>query len=334
MREHLSLAELERFDPRAPRNKVERRFCCPLCGGNKTISPEHRSVAANVNTGQWMCHRCQQSGLLKEYWKEQPQNLPYRAQVQQRKQAVLRQFFAVSPTPVKQPTHHSKEEQQKVDRIRSRYEEWVKAFPGSPAEKYMITRGIPRELALATGCGYAASWGHWEQQGGEWNMVGADRRVIFPVHDRDGNLVSISARAIDSNYFGAKVVSRGQKKMGVFNGCGGLKADIVIITEAPIDSLSLSLAGYPSIAMIGTSWPDWLWLRCSFRTVGIATDADEAGDEAAKKLTKMLAPLGSRCVRLRPDGGKDWNEVLVKAGVEALISQVSTLLCPSKNNKG
>jgi hypothetical protein len=39
----LELADLERFDGRAPAGRVERRFCCPNCGGDKPLDAAHRS---------------------------------------------------------------------------------------------------------------------------------------------------------------------------------------------------------------------------------------------------------------------------------------------------
>lgn len=50
----------------------------------------------------------------------------------------------------------------------------------------------------------------------------------------------------------------------------------------------------------------------------LATDADEAGDGAAVKLGRELASFGARCQRLRPEGAKDWNELLLKWGQPAL----------------
>lgn len=49
----------------------------------------------------------------------------------------------------------------------------------------------------------------------------------------------------------------------------------------------------------------------------IATDADEAGDEAASRITAQCGSYGSDVARLRPAGGcKDWNDVVQRHGAE------------------
>jgi DNA primase len=99
-----------------------------------------------------------------------------------------------------------------------------------------------------------------------------------------------------------------------------------MICEAPIDALSLELAGFPAIAVIGTSWPDWLPRHCAFHKVGIAFDADEAGDTADGKVTAELATWGARAVRLRPVAGKDWNETLINCGADKLATLLNSLI--------
>lgn len=91
----------------------------------------------------------------------------------------------------------------------------------------------------------------------------------------------------------------------------------LIVAEAPLDALSLAEAGYPAVALCGTDEPAWLHRICAFRRVLLAFDADEAGDRAGERLAPLLSSFGAKCERLRPEGGKDWNEVL-QAGREAL----------------
>jgi hypothetical protein len=69
----MSLADLERFDPRAPDGgKRERRFCCPACGTEKPVDQKHRSMAVNTATGLFTCHRCQAEGKLSEWFEDRP----------------------------------------------------------------------------------------------------------------------------------------------------------------------------------------------------------------------------------------------------------------------
>jgi hypothetical protein len=80
--------------------------------------------------------------------------------------------------------------------------------------------------------------------------------------------------------------------------------------EAPIDALSLWAYGVPSIALIGTTGPEWLPSALAFKKVLVATDDDEAGDEAAAKLDADLSSRGARTYRFRPEVVKDWSELL------------------------
>lgn len=323
MKEHLSLAELEKFDHRAPRNKTERRFCCPFCGTGKTISQDHRSLAVNTSSGVWICHRCSRNGLLKEYWKELSDksydfNKNERSSnFKKRKQVLKQEFFQVNQTLCKPETFPT-EGQQKLEKLREKYDCWVEDFAGSEASHYLEGRGIAEAIAGEAGCGYASNWQHWEKVENEgWNLIGTDKRVVFPIRDRQNNLIAVSARAIDGDFLGSKAITVGKKSLGVFSTPNAVGSSRAIIVEAPIDALSLKVIGFDAIAVIGTSWPDWLWLDCAFRRVGIGFDADDAGDIAAKKMVVEFSQSGSVCIRLRPTGGKDWNEVLVTQGILA-----------------
>lgn len=101
------------------------------------------------------------------------------------------------------------------------------------------------------------------------------------------------------------------------------KGSPVIITEAPIDALAA--CGFPSLALCGKSgWPSWLPVKCAFKNVVIAFDADDAGEEGAAKLAPVLESLGAKVRRLVPEDRpedekvKDWNQMLEGWGRERL----------------
>jgi hypothetical protein len=185
---------------------------------------------------------------------------------------------------------------------------------GTPGAAYLEGRGIPADLATAAGVLFANSWGK--------DIRGA---VVFSVFGVTGDPIAAQGRAIE----GSGKQTRGPLKLGIFYTPGALDADTVAICEAPIDALSLAAAGLPSIAMCGCSGiPAWLSSRLSTaarpgysRTVYTATDADEAGDEAALKLADLLTLCTVK--RLRPAGAKDWNELLTTHGLDELQQQVT-----------
>jgi hypothetical protein len=307
----LSLAELEAFGPSSRGGGAERRFCCPLddCA-DMPRDAEHRNLGANMETGTWQCFRCGARGKLVEYWAPRPGR--------RERLATLREAFGLAQP---ETTARAAPERQAWKR---RLEE-VRPLLGSPAADYLRSRGIEPDLAALAGVGYVEAWRHWEKRDGPWELLGADRRVTFPLTSHAGELVAISARAIDQDSLGPKVDTRGDKSAGVFATPGARWADPLVICEAPIDALSLALAGYPALALCGTTGPDWLRSPAAFRTVLLATDADEAGDRAAGEIAATLT-LRSKVYRLRPPVAKDWNDELLHLGADGVRALVAAAI--------
>jgi len=281
----LALADLEMFDPTAPAGKVERDFCCPLPGcDGKSVNVAHRSLSVNSVTGRWTCHRCHASGTLREHW--QPRKEFPRA-------AVLR-AFRVKPPVARQPAPPLPQAWMPA---------MVDAVPleGTWGARYLEGRGISCALATAAGVRYSSNWY-------------GQSAVLFPVLDRLGRMVGVNGRHINPTVT-PKTRSAGKISGGVFQTTGALDAEQLVITEAPIDALSLATVGIPAVALCGTHAPEWL--QIGFRRVVLAFDTDEAGDQAAAALRPILESFGIRVERWRPPVGKDWNEALM---VSALFS--------------
>jgi hypothetical protein len=78
----LARADLERFDPQAPRRRGRYRVCCPLCGAGKPVDAAHRSLTVtNDADGLWYCHRCALGGQLREHWPERERSADRRQRV-------------------------------------------------------------------------------------------------------------------------------------------------------------------------------------------------------------------------------------------------------------
>jgi 5S rRNA maturation endonuclease (ribonuclease M5) len=316
----LSLADLESYDAGANRSGSERRFLCPFCGAGKPRDNEHRSFAVNTDTGAYICHRCREKGLIKEKWSKSDLS-PRRA----RTSMALARVFAVGPMPSpaleqkKALQGHCKQSQTKIERLQTKMKAFQKAFDLSPALAYLQTRGITEETAKAFGCGYAAAWEHWEKdQAGNWQLLGTDRRVVFPVTNRQGEVVAFHGRAIDDFYIGSPKISKGDKSLGLFQTPDALESDVVAIVEGPVDAMALFQCGMTAVALIGTSAGDWLQSALAFSRVFAGTDADDAGDESAQTLIADFRSRGARAVRLRPVDCNDWAEFLETRGAKAL----------------
>jgi hypothetical protein len=291
----LTLAELESFDPQAPPSRGnERRFCCPLpeCAG-KPRDTAHRSLCVNVSTGQWLCNRCHNVGILGEFKEtREPEPRLYAP-------STRRVQF---PAPEKPP-------------VLTR--EWMaelrdlKPLAGTPGEGYLSGRAIPTDLAHSAGVRFAPGW------------YGRPA-VVFPVRSRDGALVATAGRYIDDK--APKTRDAGHKTAGCFATPGAWAADPLILCEGPADALSLHLAGYPAVALLGCNLSDVVAWSCALRRVAVALDADAAGDAASAKLLAALDVRGARAFRVRPPDGRDWNDLLREWGSETLASMLAITL--------
>jgi DNA primase len=321
MNQTLSLADLESYDTHAKRTGNEWRFLCPLCGDGKARDENHRSFALNKSSGAYQCFRCKSKGLLKDNWEPKTAK-PRKA----RTAAALARAFSVEaiPSPAYKQKTASETDQQKakveLDRLKSKMKLWQAAFAGSPAQDYLQKRGIDPATAKAFGCGYAERFEHWKKNGSEWEFIGADRRVVFPMTDADGEFIALHGRAIDARHSGSPKISKGDKSLGVFQTAGALESEIVAIVEGPIDAMALHQCGMPAAAIVGTSADGWLTSELAFRKVFVATDNDEAGNDAAEKLIADFRSFGARAFRLCPADVNDWGEYLERHGSDALIT--------------
>lgn len=325
----LTVAELEAFDPAAAPGGAKRRFCCPLpdspCAG-KPVDAAHRSLEVQTGSGLWRCYRCGAFGRLREFWPRRESG-----------RAAARRAFGLS-TPARAPAggvacapiwggcpsgHGSAAAggasasaggapggapaaaPAPVD-WRAAYAAALPLAAMAAARSYLAARGIPEAVAVAAAAGVRAT-ARWYGR----------LALLFAIRDRAGELVAVSGRYLDGRA-DPKVRTGGAKGVGVFATPGALASDPIIITEAPLDALSLAVCGAPAVALCGTSWPEWLPGHCAFRRVALATDADPAGDAAAAHLAVSLWSFGARTERWRPDGGKDWNELLQARGAAPL----------------
>ncbi len=324
----LSLQELEEFDPDASSSAAERRFLCPLCGNGKPKDSAHRSLCVNAKSGAWLCHRCSEKGKLSEWKDEKPTDF------RESRRRKLRNAFALDELSSSVSAH--------ADTIQIKGENenpllevsacadtpgstlaWrsslksLHPLQGTPGEAYLQSRGIAAEIAHSSGVRFSPSW------------FGRPA-TIFPIRGSEGILVAAQGRYVGEGR-GPKVRTAGEKKAGVFVTAGFWqyvqRGAPLIICEAPIDALSFALCGFPAMALCGKDgWPDWLPIKCAFKSVALAFDADDAGDAGAEKLSQVLVALGAKPFRLRPEGSKDWNEILSKSGYVVLHEWLVTHL--------
>jgi hypothetical protein len=205
---NLSLDDLMSYDPR-PKNRLdERRFLCPLCGHTKRRDDSHRSLSVEKKTGAWICHRCKAKGLLREFWKERPIGIK---SLRGKTSTAVAKAFAL------RPKHEPEKNASKAEAMR---EKWAASIPLAETQgaTYLEGRSIPVSLADDAGVRYTSDW---------------FRRpaVLFPIYDRQGELVSVNGRFIDGRD-DPKTQTAGPKSLGVFSTPGALSRSLLAVVEA------------------------------------------------------------------------------------------------------
>jgi len=269
-----------------------RRFVCPLCDHTRHRKGT-KQLSVNMATGAWRCWHCDAKGKLTDYWTDRPVLSP-KAQRRER----LREMFRVVSKPPPDPEPDDVEWRQRI----------VSAVPiaGTPGEAYLSGRGIPIALATACGVGYIRS--HYGRPG-----------VVYPLRDQAGDLAAVGVRYTDGRT-DPKTRVGGRLRYGVFATPGAFDGEAWVIVEGPADALALAVCGIPAIALHQTSWPEWLVKAAAFKSVVVALDADAKGDERSPVMIAALESYGACAWRLRPNapGCKDWNDVLLMLGADAL----------------
>jgi hypothetical protein len=224
---------------------------------------------------------------------------------------VLRSYIGASPS-YPEHTRISKRHAPSLP-VQTRWDHRKVPTPGTPGWRYLTEiRQLPGAIVTAAGEAGALKEG---PAGSAW----------FAHRDTDGRITGIEMRGPEYRGF-----SPGGEKT-VFRLAGSaLTPRRVVVTEAPIDAMSLASIENLSpeslyIATGGGIGPGTITaIKALLKevapapgaTVVIATDADRAGCGYAKWLREMSDEAGVRSERLMPpDSLKDWNEMLMRRGI-------------------
>ena len=226
-----SLADLEALDPQtSTRSGRERRFLCPLCGDGKRKDDAHRSFCANTESGAWNCKRCSATGKLTDFWQNRPQVRINGRELARHKRRQLSALPEPPRAPEPAPDAKDWRDQLQGERVLD-----VSGDASGQAETYLRSRGIDLEAAKASGAMVAP------------NFYGR-AAVVFPICDRDGTQTGASGRYFHANA-DPKTRIAGTKRNGLFATSGARSSETIIVTEAPIDALSLASVGFAAVAL-------------------------------------------------------------------------------------
>jgi DNA primase len=206
------------------------------------------------------------------------------------------------------------------------------SLPRSPkALEYLKSRGLPQDLEI----GYNAR---------AWNKL--QQCIIFPLKDKNGNIVSLYGRRIIESQghgleFGKHYYNENRK--GLYPNCPNDKTEILIITEAIIDAASLlqieELNDFSILAAYGTNGltaehKAAITELKSLQEIIFFFDGDAAGRDGASKYAEELKGLCKVSIVQTPDG-EDVNSLFVNYGKEAilqLIEERSSGSIPTNSN--
>jgi DNA primase catalytic core len=215
----------------------------------------------------------------------------------------------------------------------------------SAAQAYLAGRQIRPELSSEFGLGVAGSKGnelvdalkHYgpelmkesglfvETESGELR----DRfrgRLMFPIQDAAGNVVAFAGRKLRDDEFGPKYLNSPatdlySKSATLYNLHRVKDAARIVTVEGYTDVIAAHAAGVKAVAACGTAFTAAHAKMLAGRAVTINTDADEAGQKAARRQVEALLSQGvvPSVATLKR---KDAAEVLEKDGAKAYRKQI------------
>ena len=151
---------------------------------------------------------------------------------------------------------------------------------------------------------------------GIWRETGREHFngcVVVPLRDEAGNVVSFYGRRCGKTMPGApKHLYSPGPHQGFFNP-EALNFEEIILCEAVFDALTFWKNGFKNVTCIyGTQgFTDELWqaiLRKKVQRIRLAYDADEAGEQAAKRDAERMRSHGIEVYRIKFPWGMDANE--------------------------
>ncbi len=245
------------------------------------------------------------------------------------------------------------------------FEAQLRRPPGEGARRYLDGRALPDAERVRFRLGYApanrtALKDHLVAKGahpGELVEAGLliapedgsgapyDRfrdRIIFPITDGRGRIVSFGGRALDPQakakylngpetalfHKGATLYGLPDARKLLHTGGSGGEEPALVVVEGYMDVIACQRAGIAAVAPLGTALTEEqmaaLW-RLTREPV-LCFDGDAAGQRAAHKVIDRALPLlkPGRSFRFAlPTGGKDPDEVLREKGPAALKGQLA-----------
>lgn len=196
--------------------------------------------------------------------------------------------------------------------LRQAVSKYHEALPGSRAEEYLESRGLPLGKVDRFRLGYVS-----EPEVGHEMFRG---RLAIPYLRRsvagDWSVIGMKFRAIGEQD-GPKYLGLPGDSPRLYNTLDAItNDDEIVVCEGELDALTASAYGIPAVGAPGaTTWqPHWSEIFYGYETVFILADGDAPGLKFATDLAKKL---GNAAI-VPMDEGEDVNSMITKYGVEKI----------------
>jgi DNA primase len=245
-------------------------------------------------------------------------------------------------------------------RVTTYYERYLwEAGEAAPAREYLLGRGLKEEVLREFRVGYApAAWDRIvvaSRQAGYTNdeLLGAgvaqpkrdrpgevlDRfraRIMFPTSDSRGRVIGFGARTMGGEDRGPKYLNSAEgdvyHKRSVLYGISvarpvAAKAGRMVLAEGYTDVIALHQAGVRNaVGIMGTSLTkeQVAELVRSVTVLELCLDADNAGQEAMVRASKLCADSGLELRVVPLPAGADPADLIRSDGAQALTDRIAT----------
>jgi len=160
---------------------------------------------------------------------------------------------------------------------------------------YLAQRGLTEDTIREFGIGFFS---------GKGTMAG---RVVIPIHNERGELVAYAGRAIDGTEPRYKFPAGFHKGQVLYNLHRVKDAVSVVLVEGFFDCMKVSQAGYPCVALMGSSMSkvqERLLSEQNIAEVILMLDGDEAGRHATEEIGDRLQRVIFSVKTIELDDGK------------------------------
>lgn len=226
----------------------------------------------------------------------------------------------------------------------------------NPGAAYLSKRGITKDTVTGFGLGYAPEGGRALCQSllGMYSLeslvmsglvrIGKNgepydffrNRVMFPVFNRNGDVVAFGGRALDEtqpkyiNSAESQIFSKRKNLYGYpYATAAVMRKKQLIICEGYMDLIAIQEAGFAdSAAVLGTALTKEHAeiIAADYSEVCLSLDSDEAGIHAAKQSAGVLVQYGLRVTVPDYKPFKDPDEFIRKAGMRAFSERLEKAL--------